>query len=232
MKFKFKHKPRIVIMAGENWVSYQVITYLAERGENLVAILQEKTVVTEKMVSCFTPDLIITCYWPRLLKPEIFNIPKYGCINFHPSLLPKNRGWYPSVWPFIDGSPAGVTLHKIDQGADTGPIIAQKELKIDETDTAGTLYRRSQEEIVELFKETWPKLYKGIILQKQDEKQATYHTKKEANDLDIINLDQTYTGKEIIERLKAKSFINKSYAYYIKNGKRYNIQISIKENGG
>jgi len=64
---------------------------------------------------------MITVYWPWLIKKNYLNTCK-NSINFHPAYLPKNRGWYPHVNNILDNSVPGVTLHKIDEGIDTGPI--------------------------------------------------------------------------------------------------------------
>lgn len=73
-----------------------------------------------------------------------------GILNLHTGYLPWNRGAYPNVWPILDGSPAGVTLHRVDAGWDTGPILAQTEVKVLPTDTAHTLYERLLQAGVEL----------------------------------------------------------------------------------
>lgn len=219
--YKVKKSPKILFMAGQNRVSDWVLDFLKEED---VAVFRKKATLED--VRHVSPDLIITCYWPFLLSPEIINIPSCGCINFHPSLLPYNRGWYPSVWSILDGSPAGVTLHLIDEGADTGPIIAQKEIVVSETDTGGSLYERSQKEIFALFTELWPKIFDGIELMKQGE--GIYHTKKEANEIDEIYLDKTYTGRELIQLLKAKTFGDRGYAYYIKDDIKYNVKITVQ----
>jgi methionyl-tRNA formyltransferase len=229
LKF-IESKPRIVFFAGGNIVANKVLSFLTSRRENLIHVFNEKDEINAGIVTSYLPDVIITCYWPYLLKPEMINIPKYGCINFHPALLPKNRGWYPSVWEVLIGGTAGVTLHLIDEGADTGPIIAQREFPIKETDTGGTVYEKSQSEIISLFEEIWIKLLnEGIELKNQDHSRATYHTKKETNSFDEIHLDREYVGKYILNLIRAKTFNDKGFAYYRKDGKKYRITINITE---
>lgn len=77
------------------------------------------------------PDLIVVNQMYELLKPNIIEIPRLGCINLHPTLLPKYRGKYPIFWTFyyIDLKP-GVTIHYIDKGEDTGDIIYQETVEI------------------------------------------------------------------------------------------------------
>jgi len=230
--FRFiKTKPRIVLFAGKNMVSLQILNFLNNRKDLIIHVFNERDEITRDIVASYHPDVIITCYWPYLLKPEIFEIPMYGCINFHPSLLPENRGWYPVVWEILSlEQRAGVTLHLIDKGADTGPIIAQREFPVKETDTGETLYGRSQLQMIELFEETWPKLFNpGVELTEQDPKLATYHSKEDASHYDEIDVDQMYVASYLIDLIRAKTFKHKGYAYYYKDGKKYRIQIKITE---
>ena len=99
-------------------------------------------------------DFIITVYWMHLLSSEVIAAARQGTVNFHPALLPIGRGWYPHVHSIINGTPTGVTLHAVDAQADTGPIWAQKEVPLTVYDTAYTIYKRLQREIVELFRQT------------------------------------------------------------------------------
>ncbi len=86
------------------------------------------------------PDLIIVVAY-RILPPEIFNIPKFGAINLHASLLPKYRGAAPINWAIINGeTETGVTTFFIKEKVDTGNIILQKKIKIEFDDNAGTLH--------------------------------------------------------------------------------------------
>ena len=79
----------------------------------------------------FEPDVIITAHFKKLLRDEIIGVPKIGCLNLHPSILPSYRGMAPQHWPIIFGdAETGVTLHFIEEGIDTGNILVQKKLQI------------------------------------------------------------------------------------------------------
>ena len=87
------------------------------------------------------PDLIVVAAFGQILSKEILDIPKYGCINIHASLLPKYRGASPIQQAVIDGEDySGVTIMMMDEGLDTGDIIMQKKVKIESCDTGGTLH--------------------------------------------------------------------------------------------
>ncbi len=77
-------------------------------------------------------DLIVVCHFQKILIKELIDIPKFGSINLHPSLLPLYRGMSPQHWPIINGdSETGVSIHFIDEGVDTGDIIIQEKVLID-----------------------------------------------------------------------------------------------------
>lgn len=126
-------------------------------------------------------NTIITVYWPYIIPKEVLDLAELS-VNFHPALLPRNRGWYPHVHNLIDGSPAGVTLHKLTTNADEGDIWAQKVVEVEPWDCAGDLYKKLQHEITKLFIETWPQIkYSAIEAQPQDNSGASYHSKKKSN---------------------------------------------------
>jgi len=98
------------------------------------------------------PDLIIVVYYDYILSPEIIAIPPMGCINLHLALAEEYRGCYPTTWAIINGETrTGVTLHYIDEGIDTGDIIAQTEVPIYPQDTGKDLYERCTRAGVALF---------------------------------------------------------------------------------
>ena len=93
-----------------------------------------------KLIYNLEIDLIITIGFNQIIKKNLIEMPKYGCINVHPSLLPKFRGKSPVFWAFALGEvETGVTIHYIFEGMDTGDIILQKKIEITSSDTLHTL---------------------------------------------------------------------------------------------
>jgi methionyl-tRNA formyltransferase len=174
-------------------------------------------------------DFIICVYWPWLLKGEIFKSVG-STLNFHPALLPINRGWFPHVHSLMDGSKTGVTLHRIEDGADTGAIWAQQEIPIQPTDTAKEIYERLQHEIVSLFKAQWNDIRaQRLDAKPQDESQANYHAKKEIEALDRIDLDQPYKARDLINKMRARSFGQRGFAFYEDHGEKVFVKISLSK---
>ncbi len=172
-------------------------------------------------------DCLITVFWPWLISRKLFSYAK-KTINFHPSLLPSYRGWYPHVHNIIDKTQSGVTLHELDENADTGKIWFQKKIRPKCTDNAKDLYDRLQKEIVELFKKNWDKIRNDEVEPyKQSNKNASFKTKRDASKYDLIELDKKVITKDLINILRARTFGDKSYAYFKEKGKKVFIKLSL-----
>jgi methionyl-tRNA formyltransferase len=122
------------------------------------------------------PDVIVVAAFGQILPPPVLATPPLGCINVHPSLLPKYRGAAPINWAIINGeSKTGVTMYFMDEGMDTGPILLVREVEIGAEETAEELGARLAEIGGELAKETIQGLKeKGLQSIPQDEQGASY----------------------------------------------------------
>lgn len=101
-------------------------------------------------------DFIISYGYRHIIRRPVINFLKDRIINLHISLLPWNRGADPNLWSFLENTPKGVTIHYIDEGIDTGDIIAQKPVTFNEDgETLATTYEKLQSEIIQLFAESW-----------------------------------------------------------------------------
>lgn len=123
----------------------------------------------------FQPDLMVTVAFGQILSQEDLDIPKYGCINVHGSLLPKYRGAAPIQWVVIDGeTETGVTTMLTDAGLDTGDILMVEKTSIDPDETAGELFDRLSIMGAELLKKTIAALVEGTLTRtKQDASKAS-----------------------------------------------------------
>jgi methionyl-tRNA formyltransferase len=109
-----------------------------------IPVLQHKSFkapeVREEFVA-LNADLAILAFVSYIVPPQVFSVPRLGSICFHPSLLPKYRGASAINWALIKGeSVTGLTLFWVDKGIDTGPILLQKQVKVEPDDTTGSLY--------------------------------------------------------------------------------------------
>jgi methionyl-tRNA formyltransferase len=133
------------------------------------------------------PGLIVVAAFGQILRAEVLELPRYGCINVHGSLLPRWRGAAPVQAAILEGdSETGITIMRMDPGVDTGPMLSKGATPILPDDTAGTLSLRLAELGAELLAETLPGYLEGTLQpQAQNEALATYAPmlKKEAGRL-------------------------------------------------
>jgi len=124
----------------------------------------------------WNPDLIVVAAFGQILRPEVLNLPKYGCLNVHASLLPRHRGAAPIQAAILSGDQeTGITIMRMDPGIDTGPMLAQRSLEILPTDTGGSLFEKLSVLGGDLLLETLPRYLNGEIQpQLQPAEGATY----------------------------------------------------------
>lgn len=112
--------------------------------ENGIPVVQPKTLRADGAaaeLAAFAPELVVVVAYGRILPPEILAVPKHGCINLHVSLLPQYRGAAPIQWAVINGdAETGVSIMQLDEGLDTGPVLAQERVGIGPADTAGDVF--------------------------------------------------------------------------------------------
>jgi methionyl-tRNA formyltransferase len=127
-------------------------------------------------LSTWQPELIVVAAFGQILRQEVLDLPMYGCINIHASLLPRWRGAAPIQAAILNGdAQTGITIMKMDAGVDTGGILSQRTIPILGDDTAATLGERLAEVGASLLGETLPGYLSGeIIPLPQDDNLATY----------------------------------------------------------
>ena len=135
------------------------------------------------------PDMIITCAYGQIIPKILLDCPELGCVNVHASLLPALRGGAPIQHSIIDGyEKTGITVMEMAEKMDAGDIISQKEVKIEENDTYGSLHDRLITAAVELLRETMPQLLAHSyvpIPQKEEEVTFGYNISKEEEKIDL-----------------------------------------------
>lgn len=124
----------------------------------------------------YNPDVIVVVAFGQLLPKAIIDMPKYGCINVHASLLPKYRGASPIQWAVIDDCEySGVTTMQMNEGLDTGDILLVEKVKLDKKETAGSLFDKLSEVGAKLLVDTLKQKEAGTIKPVvQNDSEATY----------------------------------------------------------
>ncbi len=166
------------------------------------------------------PDLIVVAAYGKILPEWLLNLPEYGTVNVHASLLPKYRGASPIQWALLNGEEeTGVTIMKVIPELDAGDIISQRRVKIEKEDNAKTLHDKLAEVGAELLVETLPLYVSGKLKPvPQNEEEATYcpQIKKEMG-----KIDWRESAEEIFNKIRA--FTPWPSAYTTFRGKRVKI---------
>jgi methionyl-tRNA formyltransferase len=150
----------------------------------------------------WNPDLIVVAAFGQILKPDVLDLPRFGCINVHASLLPRWRGAAPIQAAVLAGDEeTGVTIMKMDAGLDTGPMLAMKKKRIEPDDTAGSLFEALSTLGANLLIETLPDYIAGKISpQPQPDNGATYAPMLKKED---GRLDFSQSAVELERRIRA-----------------------------
>lgn len=192
--------------------------------KNNIKVFQPNTLKdgkSEEILREIAPDAIVVVAYGKLLPKSILEIPKYGCINGHASLLPKYRGASPIQWCIVCGEKTtGITTMLMDEGMDTGDILKTAKVEIGAEETAEELFDRLSIISAELMCETLDALEKGeIIPQSQDESKATYAPiiKKEMAFIDF----KQKTAEEIHNAVRG--YYSWPCAYFFLDNKRIKV---------
>ena len=146
------------------------IEYIREQNIN-------SNTVVEKVIE-ISPDILITAHFEKLIKKELLSIPKLGCLNLHPSILPKYRGMSPQHWPIINGDDkTGITIHFIDEGIDTGNIVLQREILLNDQIYVYDLQMAWRQMYKSVMCEAVEKVILGYRGEKQNSYEGSYYGK-------------------------------------------------------
>jgi len=248
----------LIVLASDH-VGCEVVRFLVERGEHISFLLtdsEDRGGYNKKIEEIFKsgnqggmlasgellsegsfldqiaaskPQIGLSAWWPRILKGKILDIPEQGWLNFHPAYLPFNKGKHPSFWCLVDETPAGVTLHYIDEDIDTGPIVARDKLEVTWEDTGESIYKRSRELILKLFREKYDDIMENRLERIPQDDVGTFHWAREIDSASCIDLDATYTGRELLNIMRARIFPPYPTSYFSDGGKKFSVQIKIEE---
>lgn len=149
---------------GQKMLMTPVKEYALERGYEVYQPQRVKTPEVIELLRGLAPDLIVVAAFGQFLPKEILEMPKYGCINVHASLLPKYRGAAPIHYVILNGeTKSGVTIMQMDIGMDTGDMLAKAEVEITPEMTMGELHDSLKEIGGKLLLETVEKIKRGEI---------------------------------------------------------------------
>lgn len=173
-----------------------------------------------ELLAGYAPEVIVVVAYGRILPQAVLELPQYGCINVHGSLLPAYRGAAPIQRAVLDGCrETGVTIMQMDQGMDTGDILLQGSLPITEEDTTGSMFEKLAVLGGELLVQALAQLQAGTLQpQKQVEEQATYAAR-------ILKEDEVIDWAQSAEQLQCqiRGLAPAPGAYTLWNGQRLKL---------
>jgi methionyl-tRNA formyltransferase len=179
-----------------------------------------------RKLEAVTADILLSVNFGYIFPSDILSLFR-SPINLHTGHLPFNQGSHPNVWSIVENTPAGVTLHIMTPDVDNGDIIAQKEVPVSAVDTGKTLYAKLEEASVALVKDVFPSLLKGEIRTTPMPEGGTFHFAREFDDLCALSLEETVSTEAFLRRLRALSFPPYKNAYFMDNGKRVYVDITM-----
>ena len=173
--------------------------------EHGIPVLQPSSVRTPEIaeqLAALAPDVMVVASYGRILPPPLLAVAPHGCLNVHPSLLPRHRGPSPVAEAILQGDAVtGISIMLLDEGTDTGPVVAQEEHAIADDDTAGSLTARLFERGGALLASILPAWADGCIdAAPQDESLATFSRKLEKAD---GALDFTRSAMDLHKQVRA-----------------------------
>ncbi len=197
-----------------------------KHGIEVFQPIKIKTPESVEILKTYEADLFVVAAFGQILSQEILDMPKYGCINIHASLLPKYRGAAPIQWAILDGEPyTGVTIMQMNAGMDTGDILTTVQVPITPEETGDSLFDKLCVAGAKLCVETIPLIEQGKVTPcPQDEEKATY-AGKISKALGKIDWSES---AEVIER-KVRGLNSWPSAYTSYNGKQLKLWKAVVE---
>lgn len=246
---------RIFCLAN-NFVGLETVRWLKERNEMIVGLIlhppasqkygdeiHEVSGVPEEnifyadsledpdtlgRIAALKPDIALSIFYGYILRKKFLDVFPKGVINLHPAYLPYNRGAYPNVWSIVEGTPAGATMHFVNERVDTGDIVSRVQVPVSPADTGETLYRKLEESSLALFRETWPSIKDGKIrVIPQVPGEGTFHRIRDVEAIDEIRSDREYTARDLINILRARTFPPYKGAYIVHDGEKIYLRIQL-----
>lgn len=246
-----------VVCFANNTVGLEVVQHLSESSTELIALVvhepdqqklasqiisasglsadriftgqQLRSVDIQKQLSALNPDCGVSAFFGYIFRKPVIDLFPRGIVNLHTSLLPLNRGSWPNVWTIVDRTPAGVTMHYVDQGVDTGPILAQTTVNVLPTDNGLELNKRLESAVIELFKNNWDDFSAGKLNAIAQSGPSSTHRVEDADRIDEIKLDQDYRAEDLINILRARTCPPHQGAWFEIDGRKYFLKLEIEE---
>ncbi|MBP3264141.1 MAG: methionyl-tRNA formyltransferase [Acidaminococcaceae bacterium] len=185
---------------GQKMVETPVKQFALQQGLPVYQPLKVKEPDFVKQLKDWNPDFIVVAAFGQFLTQEILDIPRYGCINVHASLLPKYRGAAPIQYAIVKGEKeSGVTIMRMEKGMDTGAMYSKVRVPIEEETNFARLHDELMDKGAALLVETLPRIAEGLEPEIQDESKVSFATLLTK---EMANIDWNRPAREIHDMVR------------------------------
>ena len=196
---------------GQKMVETPVKTFALQHGLPVFQPLKVKEAEFVQQLKAWQPDFIVVAAFGQFLTQEILDIPTYGCINVHASLLPKYRGAAPIQYAIIKGEKeSGVTIMRMEKGMDTGAMYSRVVVPIDAEMNFARLHDELMEKGAELLTDTLPRIVEGLQPEIQKESEATFATLLTK---EMAKIDWNRPAQEVHDRVRGFDPVPGAFTY-------------------
>jgi methionyl-tRNA formyltransferase len=196
---------------GQKVVETPVKTFALQHGLPVFQPLKVKEPDFVRQLKEWSPDFIVVAAFGQFLTQEILDIPTYGCINVHASLLPKYRGAAPIQYAIIKGEQeTGVTIMRMEKGMDTGAMYSRVIVPIDTEMNFARLHDELAEKGAKLLTDTLPRIAEGLQPETQDESEATFATLLTK---EMAKIDWTRSAREVHDMVRGFDPVPGAFTY-------------------
>lgn len=181
-----------------------LLNFLHKQCTSNDRIFQKQTPIDLQECLYLNPDLIISYGYRHIIQSNIVEYFDGKLLNLHISMLPWNRGCHPNLWSIIDNTPKGVSIHLIDVGLDTGDILYQQEIDINNQETLASIYQKLQNTIQQLFISHWSEIASLKFQRFAQKVGGSYNSCKSSEDIiNKLNITWDITVENLQKRLDA-----------------------------
>ncbi|MBQ6744017.1 MAG: methionyl-tRNA formyltransferase [Acidaminococcaceae bacterium] len=196
---------------GQKMVETPVKTFALQHGLPVFQPLKVKEAEFVQQLKAWQPDFIVVAAFGQFLTQEILDIPTYGCINVHASLLPKYRGAAPIQYAIIKGEKeSGVTIMRMEKGMDTGAMYSRVVVPIDAEMNFARLHDELMEKGAALLTDTLPRIAEGLQPEIQKESEATFATLLTK---EMAKIDWNRPAQEVHDRVRGFDPVPGAFTY-------------------
>ncbi len=192
------------------YITSDIIGEIVDKNVNYVNNQQDAEKIIHKHYKS-NNDFLISAYWPWKFSKKIVDLFLSNSVNFHPSPLPKDRGWYPHVHQIRNKTKSGVTLHKISEDLDKGEILAISHIDLKFPITSGEAYEVLLNEMVKLFKNNWEKIKNKELKPLKQNQKGNFLSKFLLDTPEIIEINDDSPEENILRIIASRNLNNKSY---------------------